>query len=266
MSEINKMPENKIPGIYVSHGSPDMALTNSAAANFLRDLPKDLPQPDGIVIISAHWLTRGLHITTAGPLETIHDFQGFPPELYQLNYPAVGTDRLIEQLSNCLSNQGYHVTKDKSRGLDHGAWTPLVLMYPKADIPVVQLSLDATLSGTEHLAVGRVLAALRDSNILVITSGSSVHNLSAMASEGSKTPDWAIEFEDWINQTLSSASFDELADFYHQAPHAKQAHPTTEHFLPIIVAAGVGGADAKAKRIHHGFSYGSIGMSAWSFD
>ena len=139
-------------------------------------------------------------------------------------------------------------------------------MYPEADIPVIQLSLDGTLSGTGHLAVGRTLATLRQRNILVLGSGGSVHNLGAMRPEGSPTPDWTLSFENWLDETLSKSEFDTLTSYRSHAPNAQLAHPSDEHFLPLIVAAGAGGASTSAQRIHHSYSYGSIGMSAWSFN
>ena len=146
------------------------------------------------MVISAHWVTHGLRLTTVGPLEMIYDFQGFPSELYQISYPAEGSRSLIDLVTNCLAEQGQLAAEDPRRGLDHGAWVPLHLMYPEADIPVLQLSLDGTISGTGHLAVGRTLATLRQHNILVLGSGGSVHNLRAMMPEGSPTPDWNLIF------------------------------------------------------------------------
>ncbi|WP_417684851.1 dioxygenase [Roseibium sp.] len=254
------------PSLFLPHGAPDLPLTSIPAADFLRRLSSQLPQrPDGIVIISAHWMIRGLGMTAPGPLETIHDFGGFSPELYRLTYNARGTADLSAQVQEVLAEAGQEIAQVQGRGLDHGAWVPLLMVYPEADIPVVQISLDATRSARELVALGHALEPLRERNILIIGSGASVHNLRRIAPEGSSVPEWARSFDDWVSDTLDSGDVATLADFEAEAPAARQAHPTTEHFLPLFVAAGAGGTGNAARKLHESFSYGSIGMSAWAF-
>ena len=260
-----------LPSLFLSHGAPDLAISDHAAAAFLCGLSASLPRPKGIVICSAHWITPGLRMTGDGTLDTIHDFAGFPPALYRIDYPARGESWIREALETALAVAGFSVSVESSRGLDHGAWVPLMLAFPQAEVPVVQLSLDGRLDGTGQLAVGRALAPLRAAGILVIGSGASVHNLRTMAPEGTPVPTWAQAFEDWTDEQLSLGELGRLAAFQDEAPYARLAHPTVEHFLPLLFAAGAGdragsGAVTTGRRLHRSFSYGSLGMSAWAFD
>jgi len=255
---------SSLPALFLPHGAPDLALSGHSAARFLQGLGQRFARPKGIVIISAHWETDGLALTTAGTLPTIHDFAGFAPALYELSYPAATSPDLIAAVSDRLCAAGRPVLEDPARGLDHGAWVPLMLAYPEADIPVVQLSLDRQLDPAGHLAVGRALAGLREEGILVVGSGATVHNLRLISPEGSPPARFATAFDGWIEAVLQVGDFEKLAEFG-SAPQARMAHPTPEHLLPLLVAAGAGGAQGRATRLHAGYSYGSIGMSAFAF-
>ncbi|MEP3276181.1 MAG: class III extradiol ring-cleavage dioxygenase [Stappiaceae bacterium] len=254
-----------LPSLFVPHGAPDLPLSGHPAAEFLKGLSGHFKKPDGIVIVSAHWCTRGTRLTAASTLETIHDFGGFPAELYELQYPARSSPELVGMVSQALESSGMAIEHDPVRGLDHGAWVPLLLAFPEAEIPLVQLSLDMRRSPAEQVALGEILEPLRRRNILIIGSGGSTHNLRAIAPEGSAVPDWANAFDDWINETLQKRDYDALAAFETDAPNAAMAHPTAEHLLPLLVAAGAGRESGTVERLHHSFSYGSIGMSAWAF-
>lgn len=257
------MAASKQPSLFLPHGAPDLVISGHAAAQFLADYSKRLSPPEGIVIVSAHWQNPGLSLTGPGPLATIHDFGGFPAELYEIHYPAFASEGLVGAVKDRLQAVDLEVSVDPSRGLDHGAWVPLSLLYPSADIPVVQLSLGSSRHGADHIAVGRALAPLRDQNVMIIGSGGSVHNLRALAPEGSPAPVWATAFDGWLETVLMENDLDRLARFQSDAPYADLAHPSTEHFLPLLVSAGAGGGSVE--KIHGGYSYGSIGMSAWAF-
>lgn len=257
------MVASRQPSLFLPHGAPDLVISGHAAARFLADYSARLSRPEGIVIVSAHWQCPGLFLTGPGPLATIHDFGGFPAELYEIHYPASANENLVGLVKDSLQTANLGVSVDPTRGLDHGAWVPLSLLYPSADIPVVQLSLGSSQDGADHVAVGRALAPLRDRDIMIIGSGGSVHNLRALAPEGSPAPAWATAFDSWLETVLVENDLERLARFQSDAPHADIAHPSTEHFLPLLVSAGAGGGSVE--KIHGGYSYGSIGMSAWAF-
>lgn len=254
------MSELPRPSLFLSHGAPDLALSPHAAAGFLRGLAGQLPRPKGIVVISAHWQTSRPALTAPGSLGTVHDFMGFPDALYQLSYPAEATEALVSAVEDCLPKRPERV----SRGLDHGAWIPLLLAWPDADIPVVQLALERRSDPAKHFETGQALASLRDKGILVLGSGGVVHNLGALAPEGTPTPEWALAFDSWLAQVLAEGDMESLLDFRRRAPHAAIAHPTDEHFRPIFVAAGAGGGGV-ARSLHSSFSYASIGMRMVAF-
>lgn len=257
-----------MPGsLFLPHGAPDLAVSPIPAQRFLRELGATPPRPDGIVIVSAHWETRGLELTVAPELPTIHDFTGFPTALYRLHYPARTAPHLIEAVRNGLTDGGYSLVENRTRGLDHGAWIPLLLAYPEADIPVVQLSLDRTLDPAALYDLGTALSVLRERNILIVGSGSTVHNLRHAAPEGSPTPDWAREFDAWLDRALRQGDWDSLFAF-RRSEYGPIAHPTDEHLRPLFLAAGAGRArdpGSAARKIHDGFSHGSVGMAAWAF-
>ncbi len=255
------------PPLFVSHGAPDLVLKDIPAARFLRGLFKNRLAPEGIVIVSAHWQTSDLTITTAPNLETIYDFGGFQRELYQMVYPARTADWLGKKVAAKFVASGVEFREDPRRGLDHGAWAPLHLMFPDASIPVVQLSLPRRITPTALFELGEQLAPLSEENILIIGSGASVHNLWRLQPEGAPAPEWAIAFDAWIDRVLSDRDWHALCRFEDTA-HSALAHPTPEHFLPLIFAAGVGQLRSDtvvARHLHHSFSYGSIGMSSWEF-
>jgi len=261
------MSINQAP-LFISHGAPDLAITDNPAARFLKKIIIGKPKPAGIVIVSAHWETRGLAITTASELQTLHDFEGFGRELYTIEYPAHTSAWLIDSVASQLSESGIEIHQDPYRGLDHGAWIPLRLMLPDASVPVVQLSLDCDRSRDELFELGQSLAPLTHNNILVIGSGASVHNLWHMAPEGSPTPDWADQFERWLTKTIADCDWPGLCNFTN-FDIGSIAHPTQEHLLPLIFAAGASSVAGKVvvpRQLHSGFCYGSIGMSSWEFD
>lgn len=246
-----------------------LALVDSPARRFLQELGKTLPQPKAIIVASAHWESiGGPAVSLATEPATIHDFGGFPDALYQLTYPASGAPQAAERTAGLLEQVGFNVRRSADRGLDHGAWVPLRLMYPDADIPTAQLSLLRGASAADHERMGSALQALRDEGVLVIGSGSITHNLYEFRGQEADAPvqPWVSEFVTWINTNLQENRRDALRDYRAQAPFAVRNHPTDEHLMPLFVAMGAAGAQAKAQRIHASNEYGVIAMDAYSFD
>lgn len=253
-----------LPSLFISHGSPMLALEPGASGPALARLASELPRPRAILLVSAHWESNQLLLTAASQPQTWHDFGGFPPALYALQYPAPGAPELAEEVAGLLTQAGLPAELDASRPFDHGAWVPLSLMYPKADIPLLQLSLPTSLGPLGQTRIGRALASLREQGILLIGSGSITHNLGELNWRAG--PDviepWAREFRDWIADKLTSDNEAALHDYRRQAPHALRSHPSEEHLLPLFFARAAGGAFSVA---HAGFTYGALGMDIYRF-
>lgn len=252
------------PAVFLPHGAPDLALSDIPASRFLRDYFNDRPKPKGIVIVSAHWEATSLQLTTGSELETIHDFGGFGPALHALRYPAKSAPWLIEATKVTLRDAGIAVQENRRRGLDHGAWIPLKLTLPKAEIPIVQLSIPFGSSVEDMFRIGQTLSDLGRQDIQVIGSGATVHNLRFIAPEGSATPNWAAGFDDWLEQVFAAKDWQELFQF-RSSEFGRAAHPSIEHFLPLAMVAGACAAqeDTVMRNLHRTYSYGSIGMAAW---
>lgn len=253
-----------LPALFVSHGAPTLPFDDVPARDFLRGLGQSLGRPRAIVVMSAHWETQAPAANAVAVNDTIHDFGGFPRQLYELRYAAPGDAVLAEQVARLTSG-----AVDRARGLDHDAWVPLMLMYPDADIPVVQLSVQPHQDAAHHAALGRTLAGLRDDNVLLMGSGGFVHNLRAVAPPGAPEPDWSTSFADWMHDRLLAGDEAALTDWEAQAPNARQAQPTPEHFLPLFFALGAakGKTDenAKATRLHSSATFGSLRMDSYAF-
>jgi 4,5-DOPA dioxygenase extradiol len=237
------------------------------ARRFMIDLGSKLPRPKAILCISAHWDAVQPSLTAGSKLDTIHDFSGFPKELYQLTYPAAGSPQLAAHVADLFEAAGLPARLDSERGLDHGAWNPLLLLYPDCDIPVVQLSLLSRGSTADHVALGRVLAPLRDEGVLILASGGAVHNLRAIGWDGEPAPSWAKEFDDWLHDHLLAGDVAGLIDYRSQSRSGAMAHPSEDHLLPLYVALGAAsGSDAKARAIHRSFAHGSLSMAAYEWN
>ncbi len=258
----------KMPVLFVSHGAPTLPLDAGETGAAWRKLGEQLPKPSAILVISAHWDTPVPTVSRVVQPETIHDFYGFPAELYQLKYPAPGAPELAQSVAIALQQVGIPVQQHDTRGLDHGAWVPLSLIYPKADIPVAQLSLQPDRDPAWHIALGRALRPLREQGVLIIGSGSITHNLRALFKhpQGVPAPDWVTEFCDWIDNKIAAGDLDALGAYRTAAPYAVQNHPTDEHLLPLFVALGAASNVDSAVRLNHVMTYGMLAMDAWLFD
>ena len=257
-----------MPSLFLSHGAPTLPLTDTPARAFLSQLGHMLQRPKAILVISAHWETAQPMVSAVDRNETIHDFGGFPRALYDMRYPAPGSPSVAARVTDLLRASGLDCKIDRRRGLDHGAWVPLLLMYPQADIPVLQLSVQPHLGPAHHLRVGRALAPLRQEGVLIIGSGSFTHDLSEFRGHGPNdpAPEWVNSFADWFHGALIKGQTDDLLNYRRQAPFATKNHPTEEHLLPLYVALGAGGDHARAERLHVSATYSVLRMDVYSFE
>ncbi|MEM7171301.1 MAG: class III extradiol ring-cleavage dioxygenase [Pseudomonadota bacterium] len=255
------------PVLFVSHGSPLLVGDGSQAHEFLKTVAQDLPRPKNILVVSAHWETETPAVSLSVEPPTIHDFVGFPRALHELRYPAPGAKDLGKKTACLLEAAGLSVRRDPSRGLDHGAWVPLKLIYPKADIPVTQLSIQPHESPAYHMRVGEALRSLRDEGTLILASGSITHNLRAYFQGGfgrdAAMPDWVSIFSDWIAEALEQGRIKDLANYRELAPFAVRNHPTDEHLLPLFVACGSASDSLLSRRLHKSGAYGVLAMDAY---
>ena len=258
---------NRQPTLFLSHGSPLHAVRPGVAGTAWATLGKTLPRPRAVLIVSAHWETSVPMLTGNPQPATIHDFGGFPAELYQIRYAAPGAPELAAQAVALLKAADITAGVDGCRGLDHGAWVPLRWMYPDADVPVVQLSVQPERGTAHHLRLGRALASLCADNVLIIGSGHTTHNLRDwMANPRRQEPlRYAEAFARWVGDHLRDRDAEALLAYREQAPDAARAHPTEEHFLPLFVAWGAAGADADVERIVEGFEAGVLALDSYRF-
>lgn len=252
-----------VPPVFFAHGSPMLAVSNTPAHRFLKSFAASFPVIRGIVILSAHWETEGLRLSAPGPLRTIHDFRGFPPNLYEMSYPVSAEPDLVSTVQSLLLKSGHVVELDASWGLDHGAWVPLSLAFPKAEIPVAAISLPRGSAAQTIHALGTALAPLSERGILLVGSGSTTHNLQEVAPQDSPVPNWATAFDSWLDEGLEAMSIDYFADLS-KAPNFRLNHPTDEHLLPLFFPFGAGRA-AKPSLMHRSYEYGSLSMSYYRF-
>jgi 4,5-DOPA dioxygenase extradiol len=254
-----------IPTLFVSHGAPDIVLSDVPSRAFLGELASQTVRPKAIVVASAHWTTRAPLVSRSARPETIHDFGGFPDELYRLSYPAPGSPEIADEIVRMLAESSIQATV-ADRGLDHGAWVPLLLAYPHADIPVLQVSLQPQSGAAHHLALGLALSALRYEGVLVLGSGSATHDLRALERPGSRAPNWVSAFDDWLVERAVEGDVESLVDYRARAPFAAQNHPTEEHYFPLLVALGAAGEGARGRVLHRSTTYGVLSMTAFAFE
>ncbi len=254
-----------MPSIFVSHGAPTLYLEAQPTRDFLMELGRALPRPRAVMCVSAHWTTAVPMVGMTSSPETIHDFYGFPDALYDVRYPAPGEPALAGRVRALLDAAGLACDGDGERGLDHGAWVPLGLMYPEADIPIVQLSVQPGLSPARHLAMGRALAPLRDEGVLLLASGSATHNLRDVRWVSPETPPpaYVAAFNAWLAREVLAGQTEALVEYLDQAPSARENHPSPEHYLPLLVACGMGG---RARLLHDGYTFGVLSMAAFAWE
>lgn len=252
------------PSLFVSHGSPMFALEPGVLGPNLERLGARLTALAAIIVVSPHWQTRGVRVTGAAAPETIHDFGGFPAPLYALRYPARGEPRLAAEVVALLQAAGFDASVDPNRGLDHGAWVPLRYLKPGSEVPVLQVSLPHDIDAAGALRLGRALAPLRDRGVLVIGSGSLTHNLYEFRQHISD-PGYAQTFADWVADAVARGDTEALVHYRTRAPHAVRAHPSEEHYLPLLVALGASDANEPRSLIAGGMTYGTLSMDSFGF-
>lgn len=252
---MTELTDRTAPVLYLSHGAPPLA-DDPLWTRQLADWSASFSRPSAILIVSAHWEEDPLTVSATTTVPLVYDFWGFPDHYYRVRYPAPGAPALADEVTKLLAGT-HKVRRDAERGLDHGAYVPLVEMYPEADIPVLQISMP-TLDPRTLFEVGRLLAPLRQQGVLVVGSGFSTHNLREMnwhLGPDSPPPGWSTEFDDWLDRAISRGEVDDLIDFEHTAPAARLAHPRTEHFAPLFVALGAA-ADPVGSTTVDGFWFG----------
>lgn len=256
------------PVLFVPHGAPGFALRPGAAGRAMETAVDGLPLPRAIVIVSAHWDTPVPTVGFAEHPRTIHDFWGFPDELYALRYPATGCREASREVVHAITAAALPIREDATRGLDHGAWIPLRLMYPEAQVPVIPVSLQSAGGPQQAWRLGQALAPLAARGILIVGSGNVTHNLrdyQLAARQARPTPDYVRTFPEWLADRLAAHDVATLLDYRRQAPGAVQAHPSEEHLLPLFVALGASGNQARVQRFHAGIDDYVIAMDAYSF-
>jgi 4,5-DOPA dioxygenase extradiol len=252
-----------LPILFLSHGSPMHAIQPGAVREVWEGIARDLPRPKAILIASAHWETDFPALTSTPQPETIHDFYGFPKPLYEIRYPASGAPDVALKALQLLEKEKFKPLLDPIRGLDHGAWSPLLHMYPKADIPVVQVAVQTPLGPRHHVELGRALAPLAREGVLIIGSGHMTHNLRDRGNNGPAA--YASEFQSWVKERIDARDIDSLVNYRGLNPHGVRAHPTDEHFLPLFFALGAAGRDYKAERLFDAIEMGALAMDAYRF-
>jgi 4,5-DOPA dioxygenase extradiol len=256
---------SRLPSLFVSHGAPTFALEPGLAGPRLAALGRALPRPQAVLVVSPHWMTPTPRVGTAAQPATIHDFGGFDPALYQLSYPAPGQTQLAQRTVERLRQAGWQAQADERRGLDHGAWVPLRHLYPDAGVPAFQVSLPSRLDAAAAWAFGQALGPLADEGVLIVGSGSLTHNLHEFRSGHGQDEAYVAEFSAWVREAVEQGDRARLLRTLDDAPHARRAHPTAEHFWPLLVAAGAADATRPVQVIEGGITHGVLAMDAYAF-
>jgi 4,5-DOPA dioxygenase extradiol len=261
----NKALTQRMPVLFVGHGSPMNALWNNSFTQHLQLWSAQFEQPQSILVISAHWLSKGTWISTAAQPVTIHDFGGFDERLYHMNYPAAGDPQRAQALVTELSEMNVHA--DPQQGLDHGAWTVLKFLYPKANIPVFEMSIDYYQPPSYHYQLAQQIQHLRDQGVLIICSGNIVHNLRNLDFQNVDAApfDWAVSFDEYIKKHVLERNDQAMVHYEKMGALADLAVPTNDHYLPLIYGLGTTKADEKIVFWHEGFQHGSISMRCIQF-
>jgi len=251
------------PVLFISHGAPTFAIEPGVLGLQLQLLGAGLTGVKAVLVVSPHWQSNGVQVMTTSAPDTVHDFGGFPPELYQLQYPAPGAPSFAADAARLLTSAGYEVTLNARRGLDHGAWVPLRFLLPRANLPVFQVSMPVDLDPNGAMKLGETLAPLREHGVMIIGSGSLTHNLYEFRQQATQAASYALEFSGWIRQAVLRRDNDALTAYRTLAPHAARAHPTDEHYLPLLVAAGAVGVPDAVEAIDGGITHGVLSMDSF---
>jgi 4,5-DOPA dioxygenase extradiol len=266
---MNERSNQMLPSYFIAHGSPLIAIEDNEYTQFLQSLGHTLLKPKGVILFSAHYESAVQKVGAVNEYETIYDFYGFPEEMYQIKYPAKGTKEIAKDVEDLFTANGITFQTDSKRGLDHGAWVVLKFLYPKAEIPVISMSVNPNLTPEEQYKIGMCLSELRKKDVLIIGSGGTVHNLRALRrSESSGIVDpWALEFDNWLDSGLGNWDLETLFNYDSLAPNAEFAVPPQgkEHFVPLFYAMGAADQEKKAKLIHRSYRYGNLSHSVWQF-
>lgn len=257
-----------MPSLFIAHGAPLLAIENNEYTQFLAQLGKTMPRPKAIVLFSAHWESGAQKVSRVDQYSTIYDFGGFDEALYKIQYPAQGDQEISKEIEGLFAESNIPYEVETQRGLDHGAWVVLRLLYPDADIPVISMSVNSRLTPEEQYSIGKALTVLREKDVLIIGSGGTVHNLRAIkwVDHGEADP-WALEFDSWLAFHLQKWDLPSLFKYDSLAPHAEIAVPPygSEHFIPIFYAMGAADDSRKASLLHRSFRYGNLSHSVWQF-
>jgi 4,5-DOPA dioxygenase extradiol len=252
--------------LFVSHGAPTFALEPGVLGPNLERLGRRLPGLAAVAVVSAHWQTPGLQVMRTATPETIHDFGGFPPALYRLRYPAPGAPALAEETAALLKSAGIDASFDDARGIDHGVWVPLKYVLPNAQVPVFQISLPFECSAQFALQLGGALAPLRRRGVMVMGSGSVTHNQRDIRQFEPGLSKYVVEFTKWVRTHIQRRDLQALVEYRRRAPHAERAHPSEEHFLPLLVALGASEPADTVNVIEGGVTYGVLSMESYAFE
>jgi 4,5-DOPA dioxygenase extradiol len=249
-----------MPVVFIGHGSPMNALEENEYTQGWRNLAADIGKPSAILSVSAHWYTGSTGICALEKPRVIHDFYGFPKALYALDYPAPGAPAFANQTISLLNGKA---VEDNTWGLDHGTWCPLLFMYPDADIPVFQMSINKNISPEDHFALGRALQPLREQNVLILGSGNIVHNLALLDMEMLGGFDWSYAFDDAIHSAVEKRSTDDVINYGRAGESARNAFFTPEHFYPLLYTLGAAGENYTVKTFNRSCTAGSLSMTSY---
>lgn len=258
----------KTPVLFISHGAPTFAIEPGLLGPQLRTLGTQLPEIKAVLVVSPHWQTQDVRVMRTAHPETVHDFGGFPSSLYSLQYPVAGEPALANETERLLNAAGFSASSDERRGLDHGAWVPLMHLLPEGKVPVFQVSMPVNLNTRTALELGRALAPLREKGVLLVGSGSMTHNLYDFRHSGAQPEAYVQEFTTWVQTAVRARGLQPLMDYCAEAPHAARAHPSEEHFLPLLVALGATTEADGVTVLNGGIDNGALSMESyvWGFE
>jgi len=253
------------PVFFISHGAPTFATEPGKLGALLKTIGTQLAASQAVLVVSPHWQTSSIEVLSSARPETVHDFGGFPAELYALEYPVAGAPALAVETAQLLAKAGFAVRLQDQRGLDHGAWVPLIHLLPQANVPVFQVSMPAGLDTAQALQMGQALAPLRALGVVIVASGNMTHNLHDLRQPGAQAAPYVEEFTAWVQRAVVNRSLAQLVNYRVEAPHAQRAHPSEDHFLPLLLALGTTGQAEPVRVLDGGVSYGVLSMQSYAW-